>query len=181
MIISITGNIGSGKSTAAKQLSEKLNIPWYSMGDMRGKMAEERGMSLQEFNKLGESENFTDKEVDDYQAKLGKTETDFVIDGKVSWNFIPNSFKVFLKVSKEVGAKRVLSSSKKGERTDEIFKSIQEAKLANNTRAESDQKRYKKYYNIDYLNMENYDLVIDTSNLSEEEALKKILDSLPID
>ena len=181
MIISLSGNIGSGKSTAAKLLSEKLNFPWHSMGGLRGKMAEERGMTLEQFNKLGEQESFTDKEVDDYQAKLGKNEDNFVIDGKVSWHFIPHSFKIFLKVDQEVGANRVFDSSKKGERIDEKYKSLEEARVANKIRAASDQKRYKKHYNIDYLDMENYDLIIDTTNLSPEETLKKMLDSLPID
>ncbi len=39
MIITIAGMPGSGKTTVAKILADKLNLKRYSMGDLRGKMA----------------------------------------------------------------------------------------------------------------------------------------------
>ena len=95
MIITLTGLPGAGKSTIAELLSKKLDTPWYSIGTLRGKMAEERGMTIDEFNTLGESEDFTDKEVDEYQKKLGKNTEKLIIDGRLSWYFIPNFKNVF--------------------------------------------------------------------------------------
>lgn len=179
MIISITGLPGSGKTTVIKQLSESLGVPWYSVGNLRGKMAEERGMTIDELNSLGETEAFTDKDVDDYQTKLGESGESFVIDGRLSWHFIPNSFKVFLDVDPDVGAQRIYSASQKGERDDEkAYTSVEEVKRHIAERVASDVRRYQKYYGIDFLDRSNYDLVLDTTNLTIDEKARIILDRL---
>jgi CMP/dCMP kinase len=175
MIITLTGLPGAGKSTIATLLSKELDMPWYSIGDLRGKMAEDRGMTIDEFNALGEQEDFTDKDVDDYQTKLGQTETNFIMDGRLSWHFIPSSFKVFLNVDEEHAAERIFHASKEGLRPDEDpYESAQEVKEAIKARLASDQKRYHKYYSINYLERSNYDLVIDTSTKTPEEIVKII-------
>ena len=119
MVISITGSPGSGKSTIAKMLATALNVPWYSVGDLRGKMAQERGMTIDELNALGETEAFTDHDVDEYQKKLGESGESFIIDGRLSWHFIPSSLKVFLNVDPTVAATRIFGASKAGKRKDE--------------------------------------------------------------
>jgi len=180
MIITITGLPGSGKTSVIKQLSETLGVPWYSVGDLRGKMAKERGMTIDELNALGESEAFTDKDVDDYQTELGQSGESFVIDGRLSWHFIPNSFKVFLDVSPEIGARRIFLASQKGERGDEIqYTSEQEVRDFIEKRVQSDILRYQKYYHVDFLNKQNYDLVIDTSSLTVNETVREILQKIP--
>lgn len=179
MIITLTGLPGAGKSTIAKLLSKKLDTPWYSIGTLRGKMAEDRGMTIDEFNKLGESEDFTDKEVDEYQKKLGENTEKLIMDGRLSWHFIPKSLKVFLDVDKKEAANRIFEASKKGLRQDEKpYKSADEVLVSINNRLESDQTRYKKYYNIDYLDRSNYDLVIDTTKKSPDQIVNEILDAL---
>lgn len=55
-----------------------------------------RGMTLAEYNKLGETDPSTDIEVDEYQKKLGETEDNFIIEGRTSWHFIPHSLKFLL-------------------------------------------------------------------------------------
>ncbi|MBI5369997.1 cytidylate kinase family protein [Candidatus Uhrbacteria bacterium] len=180
MIITLTGRPGSGKSTIAKRLSENLGIPWYSMGDLRGKMAHERGMTIDEFNTLGETQDFTDTEVDDYQTKLGQEQQDVIMDGRLSWHFIPNSFKIFLDVDEDEAAQRIFDASKKGLRKDERpYASAEEVKERVRARVASDQSRYQKYYGLDYLNQANYDLVIDTTHLSPEQIITQILDKIP--
>ena len=96
MIITINGTPGSGKSTVAKFLAKKLKLRHYSMCDLRRKMALEKGMTIDELNKIGEKEAWTDKDADNCQKKLGKKEDNFIIDGRLSWFFIPNQ-KMFWK------------------------------------------------------------------------------------
>ncbi|MCX6797924.1 MAG: AAA family ATPase [Candidatus Falkowbacteria bacterium] len=60
MIISISGNHGSGKSTIAESLADKLNWPRYYMGGLRRAAAKKRGLTLAEYNKLGEVDPKTD-------------------------------------------------------------------------------------------------------------------------
>jgi len=180
MVITITGLPGSGKSTIAKLLSEQLNISWYSMGDLRGKMARERNMTIDELNSLGETESFTDNEVDEYQTQLGNSGQSFVIDGRLSWYFIPNSFKVFLNVNNEIGSQRIFDSANEGKRSDEKhYTSSLEVQQVIERRIQSDIKRYKQYYGIDFMDPKQFDLVIDTSNKTTQEVLQEILSHIP--
>ena len=179
MIITITGLPGSGKSTIAKLIAKQLEYPHYSMGDLRGKMALDRGMTIDELNKLGETEDFTDKEVDDYQSKLGRTESDFIVDGRLSWYFIPHSFKIFLDVDSTVGAKRVYEDDRSKNRQDEPhYQSLAQAKEVIGDRILSDQKRYQKYYQINFLDKTNYDLVINTTHKTIEEITQLITEAI---
>ncbi|OGL66945.1 hypothetical protein A2856_00380 [Candidatus Uhrbacteria bacterium RIFCSPHIGHO2_01_FULL_63_20] len=176
MVITLSGLPGSGKTTIASMLAERLGVNWYSMGDLRGKMAAERGLTIDQLNELGEKEAFTDKEVDDYQAKLGVSGESFVIDGRLSWHFIPDAFKVFLYVDPSVGAQRVIDSQKHKERPDEqAYVSVEDAERVLCARMESDQRRYQKYYGLDILKRDNYNLWIDTSKLTPQQIVATIL------
>jgi cytidylate kinase len=172
MIITISGDPGSGKSTVRNILSKIFNLKKYSVGDMRGKMAIERGMTIDELNKLGEKKEFTDKEADKYQTTLGEKEDNFIIDGRLSYHFIPKSIKIFIKVELEEGAKRIFGDKREDEKK---AKSVLEEKERIIERIESDQKRYKKYYGINYQNENNFDIVIDSTNISAEEVARKII------
>ncbi len=173
MIISFGGSIGSGKSGVARRIAEKLGWPYYDMGDIRRKLAAERGMTLEEFNKLGEIDPKTDTDVDEYQAKLGKENDNFVITGRTSWHFIPHSLKLFLKVDPRIGAERVFRSLA-GRNEADGLDSVDDVLAANQRRVESDRLRYKKYFNIDVYDESHYDHVIDTSKISQDEAFAKV-------
>ncbi|MBU1035023.1 cytidylate kinase family protein [Patescibacteria group bacterium] len=173
MIITISGVPGSGKTTVAKILAERLGMKFYSMGDLRGKMATERGLTIDELNKLGETEAFTDNDVDTYQTKLGQTEDNFVIEGRLSWHFIPHSFKIFLECDEKEAARRIFLSKghSSADRKDEpLYATIEEAAEVIRQRITSDNLRYNKYYGVRYQDKKNYDLIIDTTNLKGAKA-----------
>jgi cytidylate kinase len=174
MIITISGMPGSGKSTVGRLLAKKLGYRFYSIGDLRGKWAVERGMSIDELNKLGEEEEWTDKKADEYQAEIGKGDDNIVIDGRISFHFIPGSFKVFLTVDDETGAGRVFGD----ERSDEKAESAEELKVNLKKRVGSDALRYKKLYNLDFQDERHYDLVIDTTDMKPEEVAERIMESI---
>ncbi|HLD78275.1 MAG TPA: cytidylate kinase family protein [archaeon] len=171
MIITIAGQAGAGKGTVSRLLAKALGYKHYSMGDLRRQMASQRGMSLAEFNELGEAEVFTDKEVDDYQRTLGATEDDFVMDSRLGWFFIPNSVKIYLVVQLKEAARRVLADP----RPVEPFTNQAQAMEALLERERSDKKRYAQYYGIDPFEEGHYDLVIDTTKITAEETVKRIL------
>ena len=131
-------------------------------------------MTINEISKVAEKETWVDTELDKRQIELGKKENDFVIDGRLSWHFIPNSLKVYLDVSDEKAAERIWQDkenrqkSEKFESFDDLVKKIKQRKA-------SEIKRYKKYYGINHHDKNNYDLVIDTANISAEEVTKKII------
>lgn len=178
MIITISGLPGSGKSSVAKLLAKRLKMKRYYIGEMRRELARKRGITLEELNKLGENEEWTDKTVDDYQRELGKREDNFIIEGRTSFFMIPDSIKVFLDVDIRTGAERIFRVIKKegsDKRNEGDFKTIDEAERAMKERIKSDRKRYEKYYGIDFLDKSHYDMVIDTTDLTIEQAVDKII------
>lgn len=177
MIITLSGVPGSGKSTVGKLVAQKLGYEYFSVGKLRGKMAMEKGLTIDELNQLGEKEDWTDRQADDYQKELGKTKDNLVVEGRLSWHFIPQSFKVFLTVNTDEAACRSLEN--RAERPDEKpVANLAEAKKAVEERLASDKKRYLQYYGLDYTDPKHYDLVIDTTIISAEEVTQKILDKI---
>lgn len=176
MIISIGGYMGSGKSTIAKMLAAKLGWPRYYMGGLRRQKAKELGLTLAEYNKLGETDPSTDREVDLYQKKLAQTEDNFVIEGRTSWYFIPESLKIYLDAEESVGAKRIFKELKKSKARNENVNidSLEDVLKSVKEREASDVLRYNKYYKIDVYDKKNYDFVVDTTNLSKEEVFGRV-------
>lgn len=172
MIISLSGNQGSGKSVLAEKLAATLGWPRYYMGGLRREAAARRGLTLAEYNKLGEIDPATDLEVDEYQKKLGQTEDNFIIEGRTSWYFIPHSLKIFLKVEETEGARRILLAQRQGE--DDKMSTLEEVLASTRRRQLSDQTRYQKYFGIDAYNPDNFDYVVDTTNLTEAEVFAEV-------
>ncbi len=176
MIISISGAHGSGKSTIAQRLSEKLGWPRYYMGGLRREAAKERGMTLAEYNKLGESDPKTDQEVDEYQKKLGEKEDNFVIEGRTSWYFIPHSLKLYFDVEEAEGNRRVFGHlQQKNDRNEDVnLENVESVKDSMNRRLASDRLRYEKYYGIDVNDVKNYDFYLDTTKLTPDEVFDAV-------
>lgn len=176
MIISLTGAIGSGKSTIAQMLADKFGWPRYYIGGLRREAAQRRGLTLAEYNHLGETDIRTDQEVDLYQKKMGETQDDFVIEGRTSWYFIPHSFKIYLDVDPVEGARRVFGSlQKKNDRNeDKDLKTVQDVQDSIQKRVASDRLRYGKYYNIDVNDLIHYDFYLNTTNLSPEQVFEVV-------
>lgn len=176
MIISLSGGMGSGKSTIAQMLADKLGWPRYYMGGLRREAAEKRGLTLAEYNELGETDIVTDQEVDEYQRELGKKEDNFVIEGRTSWYLIPHSFKIYLDVDQEGGAKRIFNSlqHKNSRNEDKNLATWQDVLASNKQRITSDNIRYRKYYNIDVYDKNNYDFYLDTTNLTPEQVFEAV-------
>lgn len=180
MIISISGPAGSGKSTLGRMLAEKLGWPRYYIGGLRRQKAQEKGLTLAEYNKLGETDPATDKEVDEYQQKLGEEADNFIIEGRTSWHFIPQSFKIYIDVSDEEGVERIYGDMQRSElakqrNEDKGISSMEEARESIRARKESDILRYKKYYGIDVYDKKNYDFVYDSTGKNIDEVFVEVL------
>lgn len=177
MIITISGLPGSGKSSVGRELAKKLGYEFMSVGDLRGQMAMAKGLTLDELNKLGETEDWTDRQADEKQKKIGRIKDNLVMEGRLSWHFIPNSFKVLLTVDMNTSAERILKN--KADRPDEKTPlNLDEAKALIKERILSDERRYQKYYGLNYLDHKNYDLVIDTSRKPITKIVAEILDKV---
>ncbi len=179
MIISLGGKPGSGKSTLAKTLAAKLGYKHYYMGGLRRKMAEDRGMTLQELNALGEKEAWTDTEVDEYQKELARKEDNFIIEGRTSFFLIPHSLKIFIDVDEKTGAERVfydLQQPHNDRNEDKKLSSVAEVLESHHKRMASDTARYQKYYHIDVYDPRHYDFVLDTTGLDVDTSFSRLWD-----
>ncbi|MBD3249571.1 AAA family ATPase [Candidatus Woesearchaeota archaeon] len=174
MIITISGTAGSGKSTVARMLARRLGYEHFSIGGLMRDMAEEKKISLLELSKEAEKDMGIDEELDQRQIQMGRENDNFVIDGRLSFHFIPNSVKIFLDADFEERAKRVMNDRIRKENNVNLENTRENIK----TREDSERKRYREYYDLDYHDTSHYDLVIDTTDIGAEEAADKIIEFL---
>ncbi|MCR4327338.1 MAG: cytidylate kinase family protein [Nanoarchaeota archaeon] len=175
MKITISGLPGSGKTTVARMISQKLEIPFISIGDLRGEIAKEKRLTIDELNEIGKKEDWVHKRADEKTIQLGKTDKSFVIEGWLAYHFIPNSFKVFLKVDEKSSARRIFIDQREDEKKCKTEKEVKEM-LKKRVNTSDDQ--FYKYYGVRFLDKLNYNIIIDTTNLSPQEVVKIILSKI---
>lgn len=180
-IITLAGKLGSGKSSTAKKVAESLDYKHYSTGDFMRSIANNRGISLSELGTIAESDSSIDKELDDNNLEIGKLEK-VVLDSRLGFYFIPDSFKVFLDLDPDTAAERILEDKKlnnnRNTESDGSFdtKEIIIENISN--RLSSERKRYKELYNInDHTSIDNFDLIINTKKLSIDEVSDLIINA----
>jgi len=174
MIITISGEAGSGKSTISKIISEKLNLKQYSTGTIQRKIANEMGISIVELGEIEKQDKSIDNKIDLETEKIGKEENNFLMDSWLAAKFIPQAYKIFLKADIENRVKRRLNQKRK----EENFYDFEIAKKQMLQRENTNQKRWIDFYNFDYKDEKNYDLIIDTTNMSVKEVVDFILKKL---
>lgn len=168
--ISLAGDLGSGKSTVAKILSEKYGAEIVSGGRIQREFAAKMGITIEQFNILMETDRSYDKRLDDLLASYDKISGNFIFDSRMSWFFVPSATSFYLKTEPMVAAKRVFEAL----RSDEIFESVNDAYKSLSSRRDSESKRYKEYYGQDITDMANYDHVVDTTCFSPEQVVEII-------
>lgn len=179
-IITIAGKLGSGKSSTAKKVSEILDYTHYSTGDFMRSIANDRGVSLGDLSIMAETDPLIDKELDDRNIEIGDMEN-IVLDSRLGFHFIPNSFKVFLELDPQTASERILKDKENNpnrskEATGQF--NTKESIIDKVTfRLASERKRYKDLYGIeDHTSHSNFDLIINTKEFSLEEVSKKIVE-----
>ena len=171
--ITISGEVGSGKSILGGKLKEFLNIEIISIGKIQREKAEEMNLSSLGFNKYLEKNSSFDKEVDNEVVRLGKELNPLIFDSRMAWFFVPDSFKIHLLANSTVAADRILRD--KG-RIQEDYSDFNDAKEQIVKRKSSENLRFRKLYGVDTNDLNNYDLVIDTTGVKPETILKTVLD-----
>lgn len=174
-IITICGLPGSGKSSTATGVATALAYKHYSTGDLFRAIAKERGVSIEEINKQAELEQEIDHEVDE-RTKQMKDEANLVIDSRMAWHWLPNSFKVFLKIDPHTAAERTFNHMQEKGRLSQNASSVEEVYTNTVARTESEIRRYQTLYGVDYKDEANYDLVVDTATHPLDEVIQMVID-----
>ena len=176
MHITLTGNLGSGKSTLSKLLEAEYGYEIFSTGTVIRKIAEEKGLSVLEMNELMKTDPKYDREIDDTTARISKENQDknILFDTRLAWYFVEKSFKVFLSVSLDVAANRVQEDKSRG--MVEGYDTLEDAKRKLKKRAETEDARYKNLYGIEYFDYSNYNLVLDSTDCTPDILVKILKD-----
>ncbi|MFN8543336.1 MAG: cytidylate kinase family protein [Candidatus Binatia bacterium] len=169
MLITISGQPGSGKTTVARLVASALGLAHVYAGDIFRRQAEGHGLTLAEYLKRAETDPSIDRELD-AQMQRRAAAGDAVLEGRLS-GFMADqagtrALKVFLDASEAVRADRI--QSREGGATQERLREIQE-------REASDRRRYREIYGVDYHDRTRYDLVMGTDHMAPAEVAEAVV------
>lgn len=172
-IITLGGDLGSGKGAVSISISEKIGYEIYRNGEYARKLARDLNIDITGFNIYVTSHPEIDKQIEKSAAEYAKEHDNLIVDARLGWYAIPDSFKVYLKVDIDVAAKRAFYD--KNRKSSEKFETIEEQKADMIKRFKLENERYLNLYGIHKEDPANYDLIVDTTNLTVEEVRDKIL------
>jgi cytidylate kinase len=174
MHITLTGNLGSGKTTVCKLLADR-GFEIYSTGAIFRAIAQRLGLTALGINELAATLDNIDREVDDEVTRVAAARPgdNIVFDSRMAWHFVPSSVKVFMKIDPGEGARRVFADQSRG--AVEQYQSIEEAAEMLAARTREERERYITLYGKDYLDMGNYDLVLDSTHRTPQENYAAII------
>jgi CMP/dCMP kinase len=171
--ISITGDLGSGKSRVSKQLCAETGFQYLSTGQIQRQLALELGIDTLEMNRLADTDPTIDERIDGALIALNKIEdTGYIIDSRLGWHFVPSSFKVFLKTELQESVRRIMADEA---RKSENYADAAEAANKIRARKQSENDRFLEKYGADCTDMDNFDIVVDTTDRSPDEVVAIIL------
>lgn len=171
--ISITGDLGSGKSTVCRYLKERYGFNVYSIGMIQRSLAEKYDMTTYDFNKYMEEHPEIDEEIDSTLTEIGKRDEDMILDSRMAWHFVPDSYKVYLAVDTDTAVKRILEDNRG---IVETYSSFDDARCKLLERKSSENLRYRTKYGVDCSNLKNFDLIVDTTSITPQEVAEIIME-----
>lgn len=173
-IISLAGDLASGKGTVSKIMAERLNYGIYKNGDYFRKLAKDMNMSVTDFNIYVKDHPEIDRQIENSATEYAKENDNFIIDARLGWYAVPESFKVYMKVDTKVAAERAFNDMNR--KSTESFDSVEEQEKDMIKRYKLENERYFVLYGVHKEDMANYDFVVDTTNLKPDEVATKIIE-----
>jgi CMP/dCMP kinase len=173
--ITLTGDLGSGKSAVSDLLCRHTGFKYLSTGQIQRSLAAEMGIDTLEMNRRADTDPTIDERIDSVFVSLNQDPDGYVVDSRMAWFFLPDSFKVYLSVDVHIAAQRILNDPK---RNSEQYAGVEEAVEKIKARKASENARFLAKYKADSTNLHNFDLVIDTTNRSPQEVADLIIQGL---
>ena len=168
MLLTVSGPPGSGKSTTAELLADAFDLDHVSGGDIFRELAEERGYTPLEFNKLAEENDQIDRDLDRRLREIALEEDDLVLESRLAGWLAGDQadFRFWLDAPARVRGERI------AERED---KDPERATEETKAREASEAQRYQEYYGIDIRDLTIYDLSVNTARWEPDAVLDMLV------
>jgi cytidylate kinase len=169
-VITIGGLHGTGKSSVADAVAKRFNLRRVSAGTTFRKLAQERGLTLEEFCRVAES----DEEIDNLIDEAQKTEAEkgnVVIDGQLAaWMASEHAdLKIYLIAPLDARIGRIAAR----DGTEFEF-----ARRETIQREGSEKARYLEYYKVDVSDLSIYDLILNTGKYPLDGVSKIVITAI---
>ncbi len=171
-IIALAGDLAAGKGAVSEILIKDLNYGIYRNGAYARKLAKEMGLDITSFNAFLAEHPEIDLQIEKSASEYAKDHDNFIIDARLGWYAVPESFKVYLRVDIDVAAHRAFNDHDR--KSTENFATVEEQKADMIRRFNMENERYWKLYKVHKEDMSNYDLVIDTTKKTPQEVAEII-------
>ena len=167
MIVTVSGPHGTGKSTYAARLAQALRIRHVSAGSLFRRIANEKGLSLEELGEKALEDPSIDKLVDERtiaEADKGSV----VVDGQLAGWILKErtDLRIYLTAPEEVRLERIAKRDKL---------TLQDARLQTEQRESVQRERYLRHYSFQVEDRSIYQLVLDTSLGTIEDTAKVLI------
>ena len=172
-IITVAGDLASGKGTVTKLLGDDLGYEIYRNGEYFRKLAKEKNMGVTEFNEYVTEHPEIDREIEFSASEYARKHDNLIVDARLGWYAVPESYKVYIKVDTDEAARRAFNDEKR--KDTENFNTIEEHKQDIIKRFNLENERYFNLYNVRKDDMDNYDFVIDSTDKTPLEVKELIL------
>lgn len=164
-IITLSGKPGSGKSSTADRVAELLSYTRHSSGDMVRRVLARNKMTLEQYNEKAQDDHDLDAQVDEELRAL-REKKDIVVDSRLGFYWIPESFKVYLDLDIDTATARIFKDAVTNTSRSSVgtsTSSLAEVSRQVRSRMNNEQQRFRSLYGVDPYNTEHFDLVINTS------------------
>ena len=178
-IITLSGKPGSGKSSTADKVAELLGYTPHSSGDMVRKVLAKNKMTLEEYNDQAETNHDLDTQIDDELRHL-REKNDIVVDSRLGFYWIPESFKVYLDLDLDTATARIFKDAVTNSARSSVVTSstsLYDVSRQVKERMLNEQSRFRQLYGVDPFNKNHFDLVIDTSRNDPQSVAIAVFDS----
>ncbi len=169
-LLTISGLAGAGTSTLAKTVAARLGLERVDGGSVFRLMAAERGLDVYQFSAQAESDPQFDLELDQRLAARAR-QGDVVLESRLAG---------WIAVHEQLEGLRVWVACDEMERARRVAQrdgiDVEAALAANRGRQESEARRYRDFYGIDFGDLSVYSLIVDSGTSDPDTLAERVLD-----
>ena len=178
-IITISGKPGSGKSSTADRVAELLGYTRHSSGDMVRRILKRNSLTLEDYNQKAETDHDLDDQIDEELRDLRELE-DIVVDSRLGFYWLPESFKVYLDLDLDVATARIYKDTTANSTRSDVEggdKSLRSVAHSVSQRMQDEQSRFTKLYGVNPYDESQFDLLIDTARHNPSSVAIAVFDA----